>query len=894
MTSREFGIDDALGGWRRRFREAGADDRAVARATEKLLAGLVDGRLDPASGLELLLDLLQHPRQAPAVAAALDLEQVLALGERLAAGLSTDAATSHLRQGAWNWLDLLRRPALLGRIDPARREQWMARILDVVDASRYTLARMLEQRAASHGARTWLQTPGLGHRGRVSWIEAASRVDLLARGLLALREQTPEGPVAIFANNSVEMALVDLACLTSGVVNVMVPSHTTGEDLAYLLETFAITTVFVSTPEQLQRVRSVASSLPPQSRIITFFDVESSPRSMVLSLRALGARARDFSAERLEQCREAMELSSLATIMVTSGTTGRPKGIRFSQRNLVSKRFARALALPEIGDHDAFVCYLPLFHTFGRFLELLGTLFWGASYTFLEDPSRENLLEAFSSTAPSVFISIPKKWLQLYEEIGRRVDLETASDEEIAAATRSVIGPRLRWGLSAAGYLPAEVFRFFQRQGVELMSGFGMTEATGGITMTPPGAYRDDSLGLPLPGIELRLDDDGELLMRGPYVMLGYVETEETDSGVDAEGWVRTGDLMERDEAGYFRIIDRKKEIYKNIKGETIAPQKIENLFRDFDAVLRVFLVGDHREFNTVLIVPNENVEGVDLAGMDEVERLAYFRSLVVSVNRFLAPFERIVDFALLDRDFSAERGELTAKGTYCRKVIAENFAEVIEGLYRRATFRTDPAGPVVDFPNWLYQVLGLTASDIRVEKGALVCVPTGQRLPIETQPGEPGYLRVGSCIYRFGGHHLDLGTMVSAPALWLGNEQLLAFARVDAAGEIRRRRPPRQIELFARAEPYSVSREEERRIRRALEEEDLSLAMIDLAARMLGSENERHAIQGIRLLEKILARGEGAFFAEALTILRTAARSSSAIIRRRAFLALFPNEQPA
>ncbi|MDQ7088379.1 MAG: AMP-binding protein [Acidobacteriota bacterium] len=893
MTSRRFRTGSVLADWRRRFRDAD-DEQAVGRATKEMLALLVAGRLDPAAGLELLVDLLQHPRQAPAVAAGLDLELVLELGRGLARGTRDDPTAAALRQGAWHWLDLLRRPALLRRIEPEQRERWMRSILEVVEASGFTLARMLQQRAACLGARTWLQDPARGARGRVSWIEAAGRVDHLARGLLALRRDLPDGPVAIFADNCMEMALVDLACLTTGVVDVMIPSHTTGEDLAYLLETFAITTVFVSTPDQLQRVRGAASSLPKGGRIVTFFDVDATPRSAVLSLAELSARAGEVGSERLEQCREAMELSALATIMVTSGTTGRPKGIRFSQLNLVSKRFARALALPEIGDHDSFLCYLPLFHTFGRFLELLGTLFWGAGYTFLRDPSRESLLEAFSATNPSVFISIPKKWLQLHEEISRRVDLEKATDGEILAATRAVVGSRLRWGLSAAGYLPPEVFRFFQRQGIELMSGFGMTEATGGITMTPPGGYRDESLGLPLPGIELRLDDDGELLMRGPYVMQGYVETDETDSGVDPDGWVRTGDLMERDADGFYRIIDRKKEIYKNIKGETIAPQKIENLFRDFDAVSRVFLVGDHREFNTVLIVPNEKVEDIDLPAMSEAERLAYFRSLVVSVNRFLAPFERIVDFALLDRDFSADRGELTAKGTFCRKVIAAHFAEVIEGLYRRATFRTQADGPVVDFPNWLYQVLGLTASDIRVEDGALVCIPTGQRLPVQVVAEAPGRLRVGSCIYRFSGRHLDLGAMVSAPALWLGNEQLVAFARVDAAGEIRRRRPPRQIEVFARAEPYHVSREEERRIRHALEEDDLSLAMVDLAARMLGSEDERHAIQGIRLLEKILSRGEGALFGEALTILRTAARSSSAIIRRRAFLALFATEQPS
>jgi acyl-CoA synthetase (AMP-forming)/AMP-acid ligase II len=137
---------------------------------------------------------------------------------------------------------------------------------------------------------------------------------------------------------------------------------------------------------------------------------------------------------------------------------------------------------------------------------------------------------------------------------------------------RHVTSGSLRWGLSAAGHLDAEVFRFFQRNGVELLSGFGMTEATGGITMTPPGGYRDDSLGCALPGIELRVASDGELLVRGPYVMEGYLEPSGGDPGFDGEGWFHTGDLMEQEEDGFLRLVDRKKEIYKNIKGETIAP----------------------------------------------------------------------------------------------------------------------------------------------------------------------------------------------------------------------------------------------------------------------------------------------------------------------------------
>ena len=196
----------------------------------------------------------------------------------------------------------------------------------------------------------------------------------------------------------------------------------------------------------------------------------------------------------------------------------------------------------------------------------------------------------------------PKKWMQLYEGSGRRSTWSRPTTRRSRAAVRLTAAAGCGGASRPRATSIPEIFRFFQRHGVELMSGFGMTEATGGITMTPPGRYRDDSLGLALPGIELALADDGELVVRGPYVMMGYLGEGGLEPALDADGWFHTGDLFEMDADGHVRLVDRKKEIYKNVKGETIAPQRIENLFRDFESVGRVFLVGDHRPYNTALI----------------------------------------------------------------------------------------------------------------------------------------------------------------------------------------------------------------------------------------------------------------------------------------------------
>ena len=163
---------------------------------------------------------------------------------------------------------------------------------------------------------------------------------------------------------------------------------------------------------------------------------------------------------------------------------------------------------------------------------MTGCIFWGATYCFARNPGIENLVQEMRRLGITAFISIPMKWMQLYDLVRQNVDVVTADDEEIEAAVRETVGKDLRWGLSAAGYLDPEIFRFFQRHGTELMSGFGMTEATGGITMTPPGRYKEDSLGPALPGIEMTLADDGELKIRGPYVMQGLLNPPEGISAV--------------------------------------------------------------------------------------------------------------------------------------------------------------------------------------------------------------------------------------------------------------------------------------------------------------------------------------------------------------------------
>jgi len=835
------------------------------------------------------VQLLENRRIGDPILEHLDLDVLKALVQRMIdrQNPSSLEADDENRWEAWSLLDVLRRSALLVRIAEAGAVTvWSDLILRLVDSSHFTFGPLFEQRVAGYGTRTLFE---LGDT-RISWHQAAGRVGLISRGLLALTANDAQRPVAILSENRLEMALTDLACLTTGIVNVMIPATATDTEVAYILEHCDAATVIVSGSTQLKKIAACRDKLE-RLRHVVVFDGTAADGTRVLAFEEVLNRASEITAEDVGLRRASVDISDLATVMYTSGTTGRPKGIRFSQRNIVFKRFARALALPEIGENDRFLAYLPLFHTFGRYLELCGTVFWGATYRFAESPSIDNLVREMRAFRPTVFISIPMKWMQLMDRIRRDTDLESDTDDVIAKAVDGVTGGALSWGLSAAGYLDPEVFRFFQRYGVELMSGFGMTEATGGITMTPPGGYAEDSLGFPLPGIEATLADDGELIMRGPYVMMGYLKDPDGRPSFDDEGWFHSGDLMERSSDGHFHMVDRKKEIYKNVKGQTIAPQKVENLFRDFDSVARIFLVGDHRPYNTLLIFPNYDFEEEDLAALAPEDLKAHYRSLVVSANAFLAPFERIVDFAIIERDFSADEGELTPKGTYRRKVIERNFSDAINLLYRRTTLSI--GGTPVTVPNWLFQAMGITSQELSVNGDTLSLGSIGE--PLSILGMEDDEVRVGSVHYRHAGREpLPLGLVLSTPTLWLGNDEAVRFAPLDLEHRERRRHRLTGIEWLHRDTTHAVTEAEATAAIEALESDDLGLMDLHLAALLLNADNAEAGRNSVRILDRVLQNGEGELTGIVLKLLRHAAAGALSDVVREAFLVLIFAEREA
>jgi long-subunit acyl-CoA synthetase (AMP-forming) len=833
------------------------------------------------------LALLDDTREALAGVVPGDLAELGELAENLLARARSPESRSPARQALFTLLDAVRRRSFTRSLSAKEIDPWVRLLVPAIDRADYTFGELLRSREETDPKTVALRVLA-PEPAELSVAEVARRTRGIARGLLTLFGSEADARVAILSDNSLESALCDLACLSNGIVDFPLPANATADQIVFMLRHCAARVLLVSDEEQLAKVLPSLGALPDLRDIITF-SRGAAERHGLLSLDQLVGQGADYDDAFREARASSARSRSLATVMYTSGTTGKPKGIEFTHLNIVSKRLCRGFALPEVGEGDVFLAYLPLYHTFGRYLELTGSLWWGATYVFARSTASPSLIADFKDVRPTLFISVPKKWFELHEGAVR----EAGSDDpdETAAHLRALTGGRLRYGLSAAGYLDPVVFRAFHGAGVELCSGYGMTEATGGITMTPPGGYATDSIGKPLPGIECRRAGDGELLIRGPYVSPGYHQAEEGENATDADGWFHTGDLVSVDAGGHFRITGRKKEIYKNRMGQTIAPQRVENLFRDFEAVSQAFLVGDHREYNTLLVWPNYDAVPA-LRSSSPAELRQFLSSLVASANRFLAPFERVVAFQILPRALDEANGELTHKQTFKREVVEKNWSELIERMYEQKALAFPVDGTYLRIPNWVLREMGVLQHEVSLKDGVLSA--GGRTIEVGVAREAPGSVRLGDMAYTASGAVLDLGALLARPALWLGNEALRTFLDEEAflALVARRRKGGGDLRVDPRLwrQPPATRLPE---LLEAIDREDVTFHSIHAAGELIRAERPE-ARRAIAHLQRGMARGQADHAALCRALLRRCAEAPDEEVRRLAFKVLLPHEEPS
>ncbi|HEX2869198.1 MAG TPA: GNAT family N-acetyltransferase [Ignavibacteriales bacterium] len=688
--------------------------------------------------------------------------RVLSLAEEI---ISSEDKTK-VDEAFWHeYLDLTRHSVFLRSLDEMKaRYRWADTAFEAIRLSNYSLKTLFDQRIQSHPERILFTVTEDNKLTEFSYRWVSKRARQIASVLYEAAEESPR--VAIFSENTIESASCDLACLLYDIFDTPLNIHFSSETVADIFSRTNINIAVTDSETRLNLLLRVREKLDRPFKIVYIGYDRIDPLPEVYIMEKLIS---EFDPARIDMVlsgRKKLSLDDPATVLFTSGSTGQAKGVVFTMYNLITKRFARAAALPEVGEKELLLCYLPLYHTFGRYLEMMGMIFWGGTYVFAGNPSIETLLSMMQKVNPTGIISIPLRLVQIRDKF-----LHQASKTVDRSLFRELTGKYLRWGLSAAGYLDPKVFQFFHEHDVELCSGFGMTEATGGICMTPPGEYVKNSVGIPLPGIQMRLNSKGELEISGHYVAT-YLDDDVKEKN---DGWMPTGDLFKTDKNGHYHIVDRIKDIYKNIKGQTIAPRPIEKMFDNIPGFKRTFLCGDGMAYNTLLIVPDTN-DAILQKALSKKKQTDYFRPIIASANRELAPYERIVDFSILDRDFEEQRGELTSKGSMRRKAIENSFSGEIGRMYRypNVDFKIDTLKIII--PRWVIRDLGITEYDIKSQHDGLYNKLNNTRLTVKLN-SKTGRVQVGDFEYVVTGEVVDLGTFIRQPMLWTGNISLINFA---------------------------------------------------------------------------------------------------------------------
>jgi long-chain acyl-CoA synthetase len=555
----------------------------------------------------------------------------------------------------------------------------------------------------------------------------AERVRRTALGLQALGMKEGDR-VAILSENRPEWAIADYGCLTSALTDVAIYPNLPPDQIAYILRDSGSTAIFVSTAQQAEKVSAIRRQCPTLRVVIGFSATRENGVDLTMAeLEAKGAATETpASIAEYRRAAEAVRPDHLATLIYTSGTTGEPKGVMLTHDNIYSNVMAGAVQIPFSGD-DACLSFLPLSHIFERMAGHYLMLQTGTSIAYAE--SIDTVPIDMQLVKPTLGLSVPR----LYEKMYARV-LENAlsggaikkqiffwarnvadrwATEKLAGRTpggllgmqyriaqrlvfsklKARTGSRLRYFVSGGAPLAAEINKFFYAAGLVILEGYGLTETSPVIAVNTPDAFRIGTVGKAFPGVEIMIASDGEICTRGPHVMKGYYnKPEATAEAIDESGWFHTGDIGQLED-GFLRITDRKKDIIATAGGKKIAPQPIENKVKTNKYVSQAVMIGDKRKYPVLLVVPNweslekwaryKNLIWTDRAQLLQMPTVrAKMEKEVAEELAGLARFEMPKKIALLEHDFSIERGELTPTLKVKRRVIDESYKSVIDSLY--------------------------------------------------------------------------------------------------------------------------------------------------------------------------------------------------------------------
>ncbi len=558
--------------------------------------------------------------------------------------------------------------------------------------------------------------------------ELGASVRHLSTGLRSIGVKRDDR-VAILSENRPEWTIADLATLTANAVTVPIYPTLLAWQIEFILNDSGAVVVFASNEEQLAKVTEVCRHCPAIRQIVMFDPAPQMPEN-AMSYEALLADGRAAAAEEpeghFERTLGDRRAEDLATIVYTSGTTGNPKGAMLTHGNITSNVLSSIEPMPFKAGERA-ISILPLSHILERMVDFI-YLYKGVEIAYAENVA--NVAANLQELKPHMFVGVPRLFEKMQARILEAVAASPAPRQKIfnwalgvgkerlpyrvenkplpaslawkaAVADRLVfrkivdrLGGRIRFIVSGGAPLSPELAAFFIGAGIDIYEGYGLTETSPVIAVNWPNARRIGTVGRPIPGVEVKIAEDGEILTRGPHVMRGYFNNDEaTEKAIDREGWFYTGDIGEIDADGFLKITDRKKDILVNAYGKNIAPQPLEGLLKTSPYIGTPVLVGDRRKFVTALIVPNfERLErdaktmGLSFASRDEMVVDARMRGIVQReidrFNRQLARAEQIRKFVLLPRDFSIDEDEITPSLKVKRKTIDRKYKVLIDAMY--------------------------------------------------------------------------------------------------------------------------------------------------------------------------------------------------------------------
>ena len=591
--------------------------------------------------------------------------------------------------------------------------------------SRDSVIDRFRENAAKLGAQPALHMNESGSWSMISWKSYWEQCKRFAGALLSLGYE-PGQAVTIMGNNCAQWVIADAGAIMARAVPAGVYQTSTPEQVEYIVSHCEARVFVIEDEAMWENVVPVADKLEKVEKFVMIRDADKISHEKVLSFDDFLALGADHLDE-VDACIDAIEMDDLATLIYTSGTTGKPKGVMLSHENLAFTSKNAGDAVGGLNSDDVLVSYLPLSHIAEQMFTIHAPLTYGMTIWFCDDLTK--LKDTLVAARPTIFFGVPRVWEKFKAALEVKLGEATGLKSKIVSWARGVgqeagyakltrgtpfgfsanlanklfqsklragLGlDRMRIAMVAAAPIGVDVLEFFLSCGIAIHEIYGQSEGSGPTTVNrpKPGETKLGTVGLPFPGSEVKIAEDGEILLKGGNVFMGYYKNEKATESTLIDGWMYSGDIGKFDEDGFLRITDRKKDLIITAGGKNVAPQKSEKLLRKIDGISQAVVIGDRRKFLTALLTLDPD-RAPALAGErgwpTDLEKLAKHADFVAHVqqgvnqaNAELARYETIKRFELLPTDFTVEGGELTPTQKIKRRVVNEKYSDAIEALYQ-------------------------------------------------------------------------------------------------------------------------------------------------------------------------------------------------------------------